>query len=150
MKDSYRLISNNKKARHEYFIEESYECGIELVGTEVKSIKQGKVSIKEAYCQIENGQVYIYGMHVSPYENGNIFNGDPLRVRKLLLHKKEIRKLYSKLRDKGYTMVPTKVYEKRGLIKLEVGLAKGKHLYDKRQTLKERDDKRRIERALRR
>lgn len=150
MKDSYRLISNNKKARHEYFIEETYECGIELVGTEVKSIKQGKVSIKEAYCQIEKEEVYIYGMHISPYENGNIFNKDPLRIRKLLVHKKEIRKLYGKIKEEGYTLVPLKVYEKKGLIKVEIALAKGKHLYDKRETLKKRDDERKIQRALRR
>lgn len=145
-----KLLANNKKARHEYFIEEVYECGIELVGTEVKSIKKGKVSIKESYCMIENMEVYVYSMNVSPYTEGNIFNVDSLRKRKLLMHKSEIRKLIGKTKEKGYTLIPLRVYEKNGLIKVEIALAKGKNLYDKRDTLKKRDDLRNMQRAMRR
>ncbi|WP_297811415.1 SsrA-binding protein SmpB [uncultured Finegoldia sp.] len=145
-----KLLANNKKARHEYFIEDVYECGIELVGTEVKSIKNGKVSIKESYCMIENMEVFVYSMNVSPYTQGNIFNVDSLRKRKLLMHKSEIRKLIGKTKEQGYTLIPLRVYDKNGLIKVEIALAKGKNLYDKRDTLKKRDDLRNMQRAMRR
>ena len=144
-KDS-RLIANNKKAYHDYFIEEKYEAGIELHGTEVKSLRMGKCSIKESFVRIEKGEVYIYGMHISPYEKGNIFNKDPLRVKKLLLHKDEIRKLQGKIAEKGYTLVPLQVYFKKSLIKVEIGLAKGKKLYDKRQDIARKDQRREAER----
>lgn len=145
-----KLLANNKKARHEYFIEEVYECGIELKGTEVKSIKNGKVSIKESYCMIENAEVFVYSMNVSPYTEGNIFNVDSLRKRKLLMHKSEIRKLIGKTKEQGYTLIPLRVYAKNGLVKVEIALAKGKNLYDKRETLKKRDDLRNMQRAMRR
>lgn len=144
-KDS-RLIANNKKAYHDYFIEENYEAGISLHGTEVKSLRMGKCSIKEAFVRIENEEVYIYGMHISPYEKGNIFNRDPLRVKKLLLHKYEIRKLKAKIQEKGYTLVPLKVYFNKSLVKVEIGLAKGKKLYDKRQDIAKKDQRREAER----
>ena len=144
-KDS-RLIANNKKAYHDYFIEEKYEAGIELHGTEVKSLRMGKCSIKEAFVRIEKGEVYIYGMHISPYEKGNIFNRDPLRPRKLLMHKAEIRKLLGKIKEKGYTLVPLQVYFKKSLIKVEIGLARGKKLYDKRQDIAKKDQRREAER----
>ena len=144
-KDS-RLIANNKKAYHDYFIEEKYEAGIELHGTEVKSLRMGKCSIKEAFVRIEKGEVYIYGMHISPYEKGNIFNKDPLRVKKLLLHRNEIRKLQGKIAEKGYTLVPLQVYLKKSLIKVEIGLARGKKLYDKRQDIAKKDQRREAER----
>ena len=121
-----RLIANNKKAYHDYFIEEKYEAGIALAGTEVKALRMGKCSVKESFLRIENGEIFIYGMHISPYEKGNIFNKDPLRVRKLLLHREEIRKLEGKIAEKGYTLVPLQVYFKHGLVKVEIGLAKGK------------------------
>lgn len=141
-----RLIANNKKAYHDYFIEETYEAGIALHGTEVKSLRMGKCSIKESFVRIENEEVYIYGMHISPYEKGNIFNRDPLRVKKLLLHKSEIRKMKGKIAEKGYTLVPLKVYFKRSLVKVEIGLAKGKKLYDKRQDIAKKDQRREAER----
>lgn len=141
-----RLIANNKKAYHDYFIEETYEAGIELHGTEVKSLRMGKCSIKESFVRIENEEVYIYGMHISPYEKGNIFNRDPLRVKKLLLHKSEIRKMKGKIAEKGYTLVPLKVYFNRSLVKVEIGLAKGKKLYDKRQDIAKKDQRREAER----
>ena len=144
-KDS-RLVANNKKAYHDYFIEEKYEAGIELHGTEVKSLRMGKCSIKEAFVRIENGEVYICGMHISPYEKGNIFNKDPLRVKKLLLHRDEIRKLQGKIAEKGYTLVPLQVYFKRSLVKVEIGLARGKKLYDKRQDIAKKDQRREAER----
>ena len=144
-KDS-RLIANNKKAYHDYFIEEKYEAGIELHGTEVKSLRMEKCSIKEAFVRIEKGEVYIYGMHISPYEKGNIFNKDPLRVKKLLLHRTEIRKLQGKIAEKGYTLVPLQVYFKKSLIKVEIGLARGKKLYDKRQDIAKKDQRREAER----
>lgn len=149
MKGSVKLIANNKKAYHDYFIDEKYECGIELFGTEVKSIRMGKCSIKESFIKIENGQVYVYGMHVSPYEKGNIFNKDPLRIRKLLLHRAEIRRLLSKIKEKGYTLVPLKVYFKGSLVKVEMGLARGKKLYDKREDIAKKDARREIERGFR-
>lgn len=141
-----RLIANNKKAYHDYFIEETYEAGIALHGTEVKSLRMGKCSIKESFVRIENEEVYIYGMHISPYEKGNIFNRDPLRVKKLLLHKSEIRKMKGKIAEKGYTLVPLKVYFNRSLVKVEIVLAKGKKLYDKRQDIAKKDQRREAER----
>ena len=147
-KEYEKLIANNKKAYHDYFILETYECGIELVGTEVKSMRIGKCSIKESFVRIENEEVFVYGMHVSPYEKGNIFNREPLRVRKLLLHKSEIRKLLGKIKEKGLTIVPLKVYAKGNRIKIEIGLAKGKKLYDKREDIMKKDVKRDMEREM--
>ena len=146
MGESRKLIANNKKAYHDYFIEDKYETGIALHGTEVKSLRMGKCSIKESFIRIENGEVFIYGMHVSPYEKGNIFNKDPLRVRKLLMHRKEINKITGKIAEKGYTLVPLKVYFNRSLVKVEIGLAKGKKLYDKRQDIAKKDQRREAER----
>lgn len=144
-----KLIANNKKAYHDYFIKDTYEAGIELFGTEVKSLRMGKCSLKESFIRIDNkGEVIVYGMHISPYEKGNIFNKDPLRPRKLLLHKYEINKLKAELDQKGYTIVPLKVYFKGGLAKVEIGLAQGKKLYDKRETLAKKDQMRDIERAF--
>ena len=143
-----RLIANNKKAYHDYFIEETYEAGIALHGTEVKSLRMGKCSIKESFVRIENEEVYIYGMHISPYEKGNIFNKDPLRVRKLLLHKAEINKMLGKTKEKGMSIVPLKVYFKGSLVKVEIGLAKGKKLYDKRQDIAKKDQRREAEREF--
>ncbi len=147
-KDSFKLIANNKKAYHDYFIEDKYEAGIELFGTEVKSIRMGKCSIKEAYILIERGEVFIHGMHVNPYEKGNIFNRDPLRVRKLLMHRLEIRRLEAKIVQKGYTLVPLQVYFKGSLAKVEVGLARGKKLYDKREDIAKKDQKREVQREF--
>ena len=143
-----RLIANNKKAYHDYFIEDTYEAGIELVGTEVKSLRMGRCSIKESFVQIEKGEVFVWGMHISPYEKGNIFNKDPLRVRKLLLHSYEIRKIEGKIRETGYTLVPLKVYFKGSLVKVEIGVAKGKKLYDKRQDIAKKDQRREAEREF--
>ena len=143
-----KLVANNKKAYHDYFIEEKYECGIALHGTEVKSMRMGKCSIKEAFVRIENGEVYVYGMHVSPYEKGNIFNKDPLRAKKLLLHKQEINKLIGKIKEKGYTLVPLQVYFHNGKAKVEIGLAKGKKLYDKRQDIAKKDQRREAEKEF--
>lgn len=145
-KTGMKLIANNKKAYHDYFILETYEAGIALHGTEVKSLRMGKCSIKEAFIRVENEEVFIYGMHISPYEKGNIFNKDPLRVRKLLLHKYEIRKLLGKAKEKGMTLVPLKVYLKDSLVKVEIGLAKGKKLYDKRQDIAKKDQQREAQR----
>ena len=145
-KESVKLVANNKKAYHDYFIEDKFEAGIELFGTEVKSIRMGKCSIKESFIRIEKGQVYIYGMHISPYEKGNNLNKDPLRVRRLLMHKTEIRRLDSKLAEKGLTLVPLQVYFKGSLVKVEVGLARGKKLYDKRQDIAKKDARREVER----
>ena len=141
-----KLIANNKKAYHDYFLEEKYEAGIELHGTEVKSLRMGKCSIKESFVRIDNGEVIIYGMHISPYEKGNIFNKDPLRPRKLLLHKSEIRKLLGRIAERGYTLVPVEVYLKGSLVKVEIALAKGKKLYDKRQDIAKKDMRREAER----
>ena len=143
-----KLLANNKKAYHDYFIEEKYEAGLSLVGSEVKSIKQGKVSIKEAFISDKNGEMFVYGMHVTPYSEAYDQKIDPTRTRKLLLHKKEINSLIGKKTIDGYTLVPLRVYDKDGLIKIEIALAKGKKLYDKRESIKRKDDKRRIERAL--
>ena len=147
-KDSIKLIANNKKAYHDYFIEETYEAGFSLHGTEVKSLRMGKCSIKESFVRIEKGEVFIYGMHVSPYEKGNIFNRDPLRVKKLLLHKGEINKLVGKIAEKGFTLVPLKVYFKGSLVKVEIGLAKGKKLYDKRADIAKKDMRREAEKEF--
>ena len=148
MNDRIKLVANNKKAYHDYFIDDKYEAGIELFGTEVKSIRMGKCSVKEAFVKIDKGQVYIYGMHISPYEKGNIFNKDPLRIRRLLLHKSEIMKLNGKISEKGYTLMPLQVYFKGSLVKVEIGLARGKKLYDKRDDLAKKDAKREIDRAF--
>ena len=145
-KESKKLIANNKKAYHEYFLEEKYEAGIALHGTEVKSLRMGKCSIKEAFVRIENDEVIIYQMHISPYEKGNIFNRDPLRPKKLLMHKAEINKLKAKIAEKGYTLVPVEVYFKGSLVKVEIALAKGKKLYDKRADIAKKDMRREAER----
>ena len=145
-KESIKLVANNKKAYHDYFIDEKYEAGIELFGTEVKSIRMGKCSVKEAFVKIDRGEVYVCGMHISPYEKGNIFNKDPLRVRRLLLHKYEIMKLNGKIAEKGYTLVPLQVYFKGSLVKVEVGLARGKKLYDKRADIAKKDQAREAQR----
>lgn len=147
-KENSKLIANNKKARHDYFLEETYEAGIALHGTEVKSLRMGKCSIKESFIRIENGEMMIYGMHVSPYEKGNIFNKDPMRPKKLLMHRAEIRKLQGKLAEQGYTLVPVQVYFKGGLVKVQVALAKGKKLYDKRQDIAKKDQRREVEREF--
>lgn len=141
-----KLIANNKKAYHDFFIDETYEAGIELAGTEVKSLRLGQCSIKESFVSIDKGEVYIIHMHINPYEKGNIFNKDPLRKRKLLLHKSEINKLIGKTKEKGYTVVPLKVYFSGSLVKVEIGLARGKKLYDKRNDLAKKDMKREAER----
>jgi SsrA-binding protein len=141
-----KVIANNKKAFHDYFIEEQFECGIELYGTEIKSIRQGKCSIKEAYVDICNGEAFVDGMNISPYEKGNIFNRDPLRQKKLLMHKSEIMKLASAVQAKGYTIVPLEVYLKNGRCKVKIGLAKGKHAYDKRDDIRKKDMRREAER----
>ncbi|MGN0152194.1 MAG: SsrA-binding protein SmpB [Wujia sp.] len=143
-----RLIANNKKAYHDYFIEETYEAGIALAGTEVKSLRMGRCSIKESFIGVDNNEIYIYQMHISPYEKGNIFNKDPLRTRKLLLHRYEINKLLGKQKVKGYTLVPLKVYFKDSLVKIEIGLARGKKLYDKREDIAKKDMKREAEREF--
>lgn len=145
-KTGMKLIANNKKAFHDYFIEDTYEAGIALAGTEVKSLRSGKCSIKEAFVRVENGEVYVYGMHITPYEKGNIFNKDPLRPKKLLMHKAEIRKLQGKIAEKGYTLVPVEVYLKGGLVKVQIALAKGKKLYDKRDDIAKKDQRREAER----
>lgn len=146
--EAMKLVANNKKAYHDYFIEEKYECGIALHGTEVKSLRMGKCSIKEAFIRIENGEVFAYSMHISPYEKGNIFNKDPLRVKKLLLHKQEINKLLGKIKEKGYTLVPLQVYFSNGKAKIEIGLARGKKLYDKRDDIAKKDQRRETEREF--
>lgn len=147
-KQAIKQIANNKKAFFDYFIEDKYEAGIELFGTEVKSLRMGKCSIKESFIRIEGGEVYVYGMHISPYEKGNIFNKDPLRIRKLLLHKREIMKLSGEIAQKGYTLVPLSVYLKGSLVKVEIGLAKGKKLYDKRETMAKKDQRREAEKEF--
>ena len=142
-------VAQNKKAYHEYFVEETYECGLCLKGTEVKSMRQGRVNLKESFCMIRNNEVFAEGMHISPYEQGNIFNTDPLRPKKLLLQKNEIRKLAGLVSRQGYTLIPLKVYLKDGRMKLELGLCRGKHLHDKRDSAAERDAKREMDRAIR-
>lgn len=148
-KDSTKLIAQNKKARHEYFILETYECGIELFGTEVKSIRAGKVNISDAYASIDNGEVWVKAMNISPFEQGNIFNRDPLRNKKLLMHKHEILKLSQKIKEKGFSLVPLKVYLKGSRVKVELALVQGKKLYDKRETIAKRDAQREMDRAAR-
>ena len=147
-KEAKKLIANNKKAFHDYFIEDKYEAGIALAGTEVKSLRLGKCSVKEAFIRIENGEVYIYNMHISPYEKGNIFNKDPLRIKKVLLHRSEIRKMEGQIAQKGYTIVPLNVYFKGSLVKVEIGLAKGKKLYDKRHDIAKKDQNREAQRQF--
>ena len=148
MSEAVKLVANNKKAYHDYFIDEKYEAGLVLHGTEVKILRMGKCSIKEAWVRIQDGEVWVYGMHISPYEKGNIFNKDPLRPRKLLMHKAEIGKLLGKVKEKGITLVPLQVYFKNGRAKLEIGLARGKKLYDKREELAKRDMRREAEREF--
>ena len=145
MGERFKLIANNKKAYFDYFIEEKYEAGIALHGTEVKSLRMGKCSLKEAFLRIEKGEVFIYNMHISPYEKGNIFNKDPLRVRKLLMHKYEINKIAGRIVQKGYTLVPLQIYFKGSIVKVEIGLAKGKKLYDKREDIAKKDQRREAE-----
>ncbi|MBR2381912.1 MAG: SsrA-binding protein SmpB [Clostridia bacterium] len=147
-KNSVKIIAQNKKAYHDYFVEEKYEAGIELFGTEVKSIRAGKVNVKESYCDIKDGEVFVLGMHISPYEQGNVFNKDPLRPKKLLLHKREILKLFGLVAQKGYTLVPLQVYLKNSRVKVEIGLCRGKKLYDKRDDMARNDAKRDMERAF--
>ena len=149
MKDNaMKLIANNKKAYHDYFIDEKYEAGLVLHGTEVKSLRLGKCSVKEAFVRIENNEVWVYGMHISPYEKGNLFNRDPLRPKKLLMHKDEMRKLTGKISEKGFTIVPLQVYFKDGRAKIEIGLARGKKLYDKRQDIAKKDQRREAEKEF--
>lgn len=148
MSDNTKTIAQNKKAYHDYFIEDKYECGIELAGTEVKSLRLGQVNIKDSYASIDNGEVWLKGMHISPYEKGNIFNRDPLRERRLLMHKYEIRKLIGKLKEQGYSLVPTSLYFKGQHIKVELGLARGKKNYDKRHAIAEASAKREIQRRI--
>ena len=143
-----KLIANNKKAYHDYFIEETFQAGIALCGTEVKSLRQGKCSLKESFIRIENMQAFLYGMHISPYEQGNRFNQDPLRTRKLLLHKSQIRKIAGAIQATGYTVVPLKVYFDKSLVKVDIGIAKGKKLYDKRQTIAKNDQRRQAEKEF--
>ncbi|MBQ6943405.1 MAG: SsrA-binding protein SmpB [Ruminococcus sp.] len=143
-----KLIAENRKARHEYFVLESYEAGIELVGTEVKSIRQGAVNLKDAWCSIDNGEIFVRGMHISPYEKGNIFNRDPLRNRKLLMHKREINKLFGTVKQDGLSLIPLSIYFKDSRVKMQVGLCKGKKLYDKRADAAKRDANREIDRNL--
>ena len=147
-KDAVKVIAQNKKAWHDYFVDEKYEAGIALFGTEVKSIRAGKVNVKESYCDIKDGEVFVLGMHISPYEQGNVFNKDPLRPKKLLLHKKEILKLFGLVAQKGYTLVPLQVYLKNSRVKIEIGLCRGKKLYDKRDDMARNDAKRDMERAF--
>lgn len=144
-----KTLADNRKAWHDYFIEESYEAGIELVGTEVKSIRQGKANLKDSYAEVRNGEVFVCNMHISPYEHGNVFNVDPLRERKLLLHKKEIMKLLGFTAQKGYTLIPLSLYLKYGMVKVNLGVAKGKKDYDKRDSMLEKDAKRNIARQMR-
>lgn len=143
-----KTIAQNKKARHDYFVEETYEAGIELCGTEVKSLRAGRVNLKDSWCSIVDGEIFVNGMHISPYEQGNIFNRDPMRVRKLLMHKKEILKLYGTVKQTGYSLIPISLYFKDSKVKLQVGLCKGKKLYDKRADMAERSAKRDMERAV--
>ena len=145
---SLKTIAQNKKARHDYFIEESYEAGIELFGTEVKSIRQGRVNLKDSWCSIDKGEIFVNGMHISPYEQGNIFNRDPMRVRRLLMHKKEINRLFGIVKQTGYSLIPISLYFKDSRVKLQVGLCRGKKLYDKREDMARRTAKRDIERAI--
>ncbi|MEG0571033.1 MAG: SsrA-binding protein SmpB [Oscillospiraceae bacterium] len=148
MGESTKTISLNRKARHDYFVEESFETGIELVGTEVKSLRQGTVNLKDSWCSIENGEIFVKQMHISPYEQGNVFNKDPLRVRKLLMHKREIARLFGLVKQQSYTLIPLSLYFKGSKVKMQLGLCKGKQLHDKRDDMAKRDAKREIERAM--
>ncbi|MCL2698848.1 MAG: SsrA-binding protein SmpB [Defluviitaleaceae bacterium] len=148
-KSAQKIIAQNKKAYHDYLIEETFQCGIELVGTEVKSLRQGKCNLRDSFVRIENGEAFVENMHVSPYEHGNIFNRDPMRKRRLLLHRREINKLHSAVMRDGYTVVPLKIYLSGSLIKLDIALARGKKLYDKREAAAEKDSKRDVQRAVR-
>ena len=148
MGDSIKQIANNKKAFHDFFVEESLECGIQLFGTEVKSLRLGQASIKESFCQIRNGECFIVGMHINPYERGNIFNKDPLRDRKLLLHRREIDRLLGKIKEQGYTLMPLRLYFKGSLVKLDVGLCRGKKIYDKREDMKKKAQRRELEKEF--
>ena len=148
MSENTKTIAQNKKARHDYFVEESYEAGIELCGTEVKSIRQGRVNLKDSWCSVDKGELFVNGMHISPFEQGNIFNRDPMRVRKLLMHKKEINRLYGIVKQTGYSLIPLSLYFKGSRVKMQVGLCKGKKLYDKREDMAKRTAKRDIERAI--
>ena len=148
MAGGVKIVAKNQKARHEYFIEECFEAGIELVGTEVKSVRAGTISLKEAWCQIKDGEMFVKQMHIAPYEKGNIFNKDPLRPRRLLLHKREINRLYGKVKQEGYSIIPLSVYLKNARVKVEVALCRGKKLYDKREDMAARDAKRQIDRVL--
>lgn len=145
---SLKTIAQNKKAHHDFFIEETYEAGIELFGTEVKSLRAGRVNLKDSWCSVVDGEIFVNGMHISPYEQGNIFNRDPMRVRKLLMHKREIMKLYGTVKQTGYSLIPISLYFKDSKVKLQVGLCKGKKLYDKREDMAKRSAKRDIERAI--
>lgn len=149
IKQEGKLVAQNRKASHDYFIEETYEAGIVLKGTEIKSIRAGRVNLKDAYARIQNGEVFLHNMHISPYEQGNRYNHDPLRTRKILLHRKQINKLIGETKEQGYTLVPLKIYLKNGFAKLLIGLGKGKKQYDKREDLKRKEAKRDIERAFR-
>jgi SsrA-binding protein len=149
VKKGIKIVTENRKARHDYFIEETYEAGIVLAGTEVKSLRAGRANLKDSYAQVENGEMFLFNMHISPYEQGNRFNVDPVRPRKLLLHKREINRLLGKVKQQGLTLVPLKVYFKKGRAKVELALAKGKKVYDKRKTMAERDAQREMARALR-
>jgi len=142
-----KQIAANRKAFHDYFVEERFEAGIQLHGTEVKSVRQGAVNLKEAFCHVKNGELFVQGMHISPYEKGNIFNRDPLRPKKLLMHKREIARLYGKVKQDGYALIPLSLYLKNALVKMELGLCKGKKLYDKRETQAQKDARREMERA---
>lgn len=146
--DTLKTVVTNKKAFHDYFVEESYEAGIELFGTEVKSIRQGRVNLKDAWCSVVNGEIFVNGMHISPYEQGNIFNRDPLRVKRLLMHKREIARLYGLTKQQGYAIIPLSIYFKKGRVKVQVGLCKGKKLYDKRAVAAKKASEREIERAF--
>lgn len=146
--DERQIVAQNKKARHDYFVLETYEAGIELFGTEVKSIRKGRVNLKDSWCSIDGGEIFVNGMHVSPYEQGNIFNRDPMRVRRLLMHKREINRLYGTVKQQGLTLIPLSIYFLKGRAKLEIGLCKGKKNYDKRETMAQRDAKRDMERAM--
>lgn len=148
MKESTKTIAQNKKAHHDYFVLESYEAGIELCGTEVKSLRAGRVNLKDSWCNIVDGEIFVNGMHISPYDHGNVFNKDPMRVRRLLMHKKEILKLFGTLQQQGLSLIPISLYFKGSKVKMQVGLCKGKKLYDKRATMAERDAKRNVDRAL--
>lgn len=148
MADGTKLLAQNKKARHDFFVEETYEAGISLAGTEVKSIRAGRLNLKDSYCSVKDGELFVLGMHISPYEQGNIFNKDPRRPRRLLAHKSEIRHLQQQIKLQGYTLVPLQLYFKQGRVKVELGLCKGKKLYDKRADAAARDAKRDIDRAI--